>query len=54
MLAKPIAKKRVENLLVMKASVNTPRDYSQRISNEQLIFYTEKAVNDSNFAPQQR
>jgi hypothetical protein len=38
MLAKPIAKKRVKNLLVMGASVNKPRDYSQRISNEQTRF----------------
>jgi hypothetical protein len=35
MLAQPIAKKRVRNLLVMEASVNKPQDYRQRISNEQ-------------------
>ena len=41
-VASPIAKERVRNLLVMKARVNKPRDYSQRISNEQPIFCTEK------------
>jgi hypothetical protein len=44
-LTNPIAKKRVRNLLVMEASVNKPRDYSQRISNEQTRFLAEKQAN---------
>jgi hypothetical protein len=43
-VASPIAKKRVRNLLVMEASLNKPRDYSQRISSEQTPFSAQKTA----------
>jgi len=50
MLAKPIAKKRVRNRLVMRASVNKLRDYSQRISQRATHFLCKKRANRYNFA----
>jgi len=50
MLATPIAKKTVRNLLVMEASLNKPRDYSQRISNEQPVRSAKKRQSHYDFA----
>jgi hypothetical protein len=50
MPAKPIANKRVRNLLVMEASLDKAQDRSQRIFNEKPIFRAEERAHHYDFA----